>query len=653
MLPCYPATTSIPCTRWRRWMPNRALLVLLLSMVLAPGVSRAQEGIRKRTIVLYVTDFGINQWSEKLLLGADFRLARHQVFPELPPAAQILAPMPDDQRFVSMSDQQLSREIATAVGDRIQRGVEMGLDTFEVQLVQNVNTGGYFSKDRQEAVSRFVGTAFSGLAPVVDGLRERGYGVATRAIVGSNGVKALTDNVPAWSGFLGGADFFDGRAFLTPMVETIEALGAENVRFFATHGDLPAPYTPIGFRSVGSFDTIKDLKNRFPQVSAFLLSPLQDLRPLGSGHLAGMLHPDGDFALSEYVGGGRMRTPLPWTVKGRDLRPVGIAGFAQAGDRAASFHPAPGPSYDRLQESVERFNQVMEGLELVLGERILPEHLGDGLGLLPAIIEDAKASRHSTFHPLASHTLEGVARLVLGKFPDLMERLQVAGRISPSFKLPPTLFGVDELVAGLSSQLGRGRMGVEELTHYLDGISRMTAAITGGMVGGAKGAQVGERAASFAISTLRGVTEPLFLRAARRLVQREMLEQWRTLQERRLADGLPPLRLEEMFKPPLLEEAGFDPTTVQGIDLSARWASETWVAAARELGGVDITVEPRVKDVQLDDERRSVLEARPADDSLSWEAASPPKPPEEDESDDDDSDGIGGHPSTDLRRENR
>lgn len=226
-----------------RWI----VAVCFSAILLDAGVSLAGK-----QITFYISDFGINQWNDQLMMGADFSQAENSVFKDYPSAAQILVPMPSDKDYDRMSKTQLISMIRDSISAKVSKGLAKGVDRFELQIVQNINTLGYVYKQRQYKVNEFGATVYKAIEMVNNDLNANGVDVFNYAIVGSNGTKVLTENVASWRSYLRGIDFFDGRAFWTPTVKTIETIGQDNVRFFNTFGDIPAPYTPLGMRSIGS-----------------------------------------------------------------------------------------------------------------------------------------------------------------------------------------------------------------------------------------------------------------------------------------------------------------------------------------------------------------------------------------------------------------
>lgn len=245
----------------------------------------------------------------------------------------------------------------------------------------------------------------------------------------------------------------------------------------------------------------------------------------------------------------------------------------------------------RLAASIETFNKAVGLLENVTGKQ-LPANTKIPMTLLPALLKDMEAVRMNggRLSPLASHTLEEIGKFGLKTLPTMVEGLKQEGKLPATFKILPTTFGIDEFVAGGASQLGRGKMGIDEITHYVDGTSKMTAAVAGYLVAGPRGAKIAESAAGLAQVTFRGFTMPLFQEMANQPVRQNMVKNWQAIQESRIAYGQPVQRFSEMYPPAELKQVGFTPKTVAELDRFAGWANGTkggtQLQAALPPGGI-------------------------------------------------------------------
>lgn len=241
------------------------------------------------TLTFFVTDFGINQYKagQVLKTGDDFSNAKSSVFPTLPSDAQFSIVMPPHKELRTMSDAEVTKQIFGALKTKVESGITGGRTTFELQIIEHIGTITYVSKGHQEAVNRFGKCAYEAIDMLHDYLYARGYqDQKFRGIFGSNGTKVFSENAAVWKGYMHDASFFDGRAFKTPMIETIKALGEKNVRIFNTAGDYPAPNNPA--HSIGNHDVVKDLKSMFPGLTVGWVDPTDRIDFVGFGHLAAM-----------------------------------------------------------------------------------------------------------------------------------------------------------------------------------------------------------------------------------------------------------------------------------------------------------------------------------------------------------------------------
>lgn len=238
----------------------------------------------------------------------------------------------------------------------------------------------------------------------------------------------------------------------------------------------------------------------------------------------------------------------------------------------------------RLTASLETFNKVVGLLEQVTKQPLDPQ-IKIPLTLAPALLKDLDMARAQGGHlnPLTSHTLERLGTFGLKTLPTVVERLKETGHLPASFPSLPTTFGIDEFVAGAASQVGRQRLGVEEITHYLDGVSKATAAVAGALVAGPQGAKLGESAAGVAQNVFRGLTMPLFQEMAQRPVRQQMIANWQALQESKLARGQAVQRFSELYPLTELQQVGFDANTIADLDRYAGWANASH-------GGTNLTV---------------------------------------------------------------
>ncbi len=208
------------------------------------------------TITIHITDFGINQWTPYLSIGDNLSMAKNRLFFPDSGVAGIAVPMPPDSIMNAMSDSALRAHIGSEIRKQIRHSVQQdGVNSFEIQIVQNINSVGYSDKVRQKMVDQFGAIAYSAIGDVIDEIKQVEQKVHARAYTLSNGTKVLAANAKNilrnGKPYLDGADLLNGRAKFNTTSNLISVLGGKNIRLFATRGDLPG----LPKVSIASFDT--------------------------------------------------------------------------------------------------------------------------------------------------------------------------------------------------------------------------------------------------------------------------------------------------------------------------------------------------------------------------------------------------------------
>lgn len=488
---------------------------LLLRLCLAATVAlmaTSAPAASNQQVTLYITDFGIAQWNERLRLGDGFGETDNEVFGDLKEEAQILVPMPSDQDWNPRTQHELPHDIREAITQKVRAGLAHGITTFEIQLVQNINRPGYADPFRQARVNQFGAAAYRAIGEGIKEFRADGIEVSSYAITGSNGTKVLTENVDSLrldgDIYLNGVDLVDGRAFLVPTSDLIEAIGADSVRIFNTFGDLPAPYTPIGFRSIGNFETAIALKDRFPELRSYLLTYETNDRGIGYSHISGMRDLEAMFTVREYVGDRRLRQLGNGRFSGRQLRAFRSDGtWRSALDQAPAgtavpHRPISGPvlefigvhrgKVEQLATGIfayadvlkEAHEQTLRQLPFMRDTRLSPRELSllrsgrilnSVSALSEAIHQDLRNHSQGRFVFLRSHTLEAMGRFGLDviSFLDLENKLELGAFTEGALA---RIGGFAELLEGLAEHAGQGRVDVDIITHYINGTKALAGA---------------------------------------------------------------------------------------------------------------------------------------------------------------------------------
>lgn len=265
------------------WLKPSGSLSFLICFAMFSLIAAAAD------LTFYVTDFGINQYKDGAFrTGDDFGQAKSSVFPAQSRESQVLIVMSPHEEMAKMSDQQIKQGIIYALKKRVDSGISKSVATFELQIVEHIGTLTYADDKHQDAVNRFGKCAYEAIGELRTYLMDKGNeNPIFHGVFGSNGTKVFSENVDAWKSYMKDATFFDGRAFKTPMIETIKTLGAEKVRIFNTAGDWPAPNF-LWLQSIGNHDVVKQLKEIFPTLTVGWIDPLDQVDFVSKGHLAAM-----------------------------------------------------------------------------------------------------------------------------------------------------------------------------------------------------------------------------------------------------------------------------------------------------------------------------------------------------------------------------
>ncbi|MDR4468943.1 MAG: hypothetical protein MRJ68_11730 [Nitrospira sp.] len=429
-----------------RWMP----VVMGLATVLLFGPALAQPPLAGKDVTIYVTDRGINQKEDWKKSGGQ---TLHWTMSDLNQKGRIAVIMPDDHEFQSLSTEALRQRIVQDLKAQVDRGISAGLSQFEIQLVQDINGAGYISfglDDRQGMVDRFGAAAYGAIADLNAYLRDRGVNTTNRAIVGSNGAKVFAANVDAWQlkgqSIWESADFFDGRAYSTPMVEAIQKIGASRVRIFNTAGDLWAPFTEWGLRSIANRNTGRYLKDtHFPDLRVYELLVLK--KDAAINHISGMTDSN-VFRVSEYSNSAEGLQRIPGQFTGQALR-----------------NPLP-PSVSRalptgVNEGRAVWRPVVEELAGVLGWE--KDKVANRLG--NALMKDLEQAKDRDVVILSSHTFEELVKYTFEKLGE-----------SPLSRRPVTkqffrrLDAYEEFFSGAMDMARTGKVDVDTMKRFDAGV---------------------------------------------------------------------------------------------------------------------------------------------------------------------------------------
>jgi tetratricopeptide (TPR) repeat protein len=250
-------------------------------------------------VTIVVTDFGINHWKPKMKMFGDFSLTAPSVIPNLATRGQILIPMPADRCYPKTATEKnlLKLQIAKGISDRV-RAEKLG--TYEVRIVQNINTMGYFAPWRQARVKDFGTIVYDGLALAKSALSNNGTRVRMPAIAGSNAGFLLTETLPRLkSNPIDSAVLVDSRAHISAARATYRALNG-NLVGINTAGDALSLPT-----MTANHDALRALKRSLPEMRVFW-ADAKGPDVFFAKHLATM-RPDSQLLVKEFNGTGYTR----------------------------------------------------------------------------------------------------------------------------------------------------------------------------------------------------------------------------------------------------------------------------------------------------------------------------------------------------------
>jgi hypothetical protein len=256
---------------------------LLITFGVAAFLYSPSASLADGDLLFHITDFGINQHlSSRMKVGDPFSEKHNRVFPDLngTKGAQLLIPMPPDRDLDSMSEAQLADQIAGRLIERVQQARAKGIGEFEIQLIQNINTKGYFdSFSRQPRVEKFEAAAYKAIGTLIAHQQPSAGEIKVDITAGSNGTVGFVSSVDSWSSYrdhVTSVTLVDGRALLDPARKAIHAIGAHKVWISNTHGDWFAHDW-----SIAKLETTQKLLQEFPKLTAVLLDPEE--RQMGKG----------------------------------------------------------------------------------------------------------------------------------------------------------------------------------------------------------------------------------------------------------------------------------------------------------------------------------------------------------------------------------
>jgi tetratricopeptide (TPR) repeat protein len=582
----------------RYWIMDRhTLFAFLVSMLILMAPVFAQSTRLSQTVLIHVSDFGINQpWNSNMQVGDPFQPGQNNLYLLRDKRSQILLPMPSDERM-AISAAELSQVIGNPLLQDIDRKLGQHVSEFEIQILQHVNSLGYVDPARQGEVKRFGEAAYAAFGELVHHLQVEGYRVTIDVTAGSNGTVALAagaQNLATYKASVSHVDLVDGRASLVAIANAIALIGPDKVRIINTHGDFSAPPW-----SIGNYDAACSLKEQFPELTSLLLTP----KSRGLAHIQWMLNPNGAFDIAETVvdTNGTRKVSLGTFSPAQFRNPTTVR---TAYDRAlktqqtVSSETALADRLDRLAGNIETLKEFVQALEKIAGKGGL---LPPTFSLLPATFRDeADKIRYGGDRTwLASHEIDSMASECLNRLEDIVNKLIESGDLPSSYVFLSRIDGAT--VADVARTVGEGHLDTASLTALLDDLSKYTAAVAVRLLLSPLGPQVSTWAADATESFIeisspvfRTMSATLFQNVYRNPVRNAMIDQWITAQNRRMANGQRVESLRQMFGAQLLAEAGFSLDFLDQNGSDTTWFNSVIgsVAADASLGKWSLVLYP-------------------------------------------------------------
>jgi hypothetical protein len=246
-----------------------AVALALLSILALPAAGSQKD----RQLDIYLTDLGINQWDPGMTWFQDFSTnVKQHVVPDVKPEGQILIPMPADEDLPKTPQEraQWVQALAGQLAQHIAENADVTGGRYEIQMVQNINTLGYFDfLDRQAKCDRFASDVYEALAIAKNRLRAD-FSPTVRAIVGSNGGHVFAENVPKLADNpFDQAVLISPRAFFWHVIGTYKAMNG-NLSIINEGGDAPSLPSELPWM-VANHDHAKEAKLMCPGLGLYFV----------------------------------------------------------------------------------------------------------------------------------------------------------------------------------------------------------------------------------------------------------------------------------------------------------------------------------------------------------------------------------------------
>lgn len=566
----------------RRWyLPTVFAAFALCSTLIGASQERPPT-----EVAIYVTDFGVRNLQPSSIsnghseaASSQWVVAQEGRFLLTPPGSS--GSQPSFQQALSHWREELQVRTASSLETGV-REVEFRLEA-SLEWTGSVPSSLQINREAYSAAYKAVGgfvqeVAANGMEPV---LIYR---------LGGSGAAAFCENISIWrSGakYIRKVTFYDGWATTDAVARSIEALGERQFQFVSTLGN-PFFWTD----TVSNVGNLRQIKLRFPEVTAYVLEPLDPSRfaaPRMADHpvwfrLPSMQDLRERFSVREVVSDGVHTALLKVGQFPAAMLAEGPISEMRVGD-------VDGRLAEGLDVVADKLDEVDAWLTLaeVLGfeDAAFPPEVK----LLGAAARDIRMRlKGQPSSVWASHLVEEFGRVGFSRLRDAITVLVITNRLPVGYLALASTFGLEDIIAASVMRLSGGPVSIEEITLFLNGFSKLTASLAAVAVFLAFGPEVMTATAliwviSTAAKVGSGVADSIrvlerkpaaemFQRMANSSVRRVMLEQWSQAQRAHVAHGQPIQSIVEMLHFDNLEDVGFDHADLEAWDQDVKQKRE-------------------------------------------------------------------------------
>jgi len=363
----------------RDWTSFRASLLPLALLAFGAGAAFAAEDALpectpKGKVLMYKTDWGINQWKKGMYDYAQdptkigFAEAGAKTMFDGAESGQVLTVMRGKQNleglsqtkatsvldvYESMTAEERAAEVDRtydSIMARVDRSLDSGNRTLELQSIQNIGSSTLGTESRQRAVTQFTGIVDDAYDRVYMELSRRGYDVSYAAHVGSNGGRASARAFTPDRKYTNYVSY-NSRASTEELDIVAAGIGDKNMYTYLTRGDYRSGSGATNSQAA-NFRAMEAWKTRHPASHVYYsemlkrppsaspqgkVSPRSLLKSLGRLVTGGKTHvlnmyKDGEFSVQEMVVDtrrtGRVNLSEARVMKGHELHDLPNQGIS-------------------------------------------------------------------------------------------------------------------------------------------------------------------------------------------------------------------------------------------------------------------------------------------------------------------------------------